>query len=94
VAAAVFGLTNLHGLLSRRAQLQTLRVAIAAERYRLKYGQWPDKLETLVPEFLAEVPGDPFNLPNPLRLVRTVDGLVVYSIGLNLRDDGGDGVIS
>jgi hypothetical protein len=65
-------------------------VAIAAERYRLKYGQWPDKLETLVPEFLAEVPGDPFNLPNPLRLVRTVDGLVVYSIGLNHLDDGGD----
>jgi hypothetical protein len=87
----VFKLTNLTGLLNHRAQLQTLRVAIAAERYRLKYGQWPDKLETLVPEFLAEVPGDPFNLPNPLRLVRTVDGLVVYSIGLNLRDDGGDG---
>jgi hypothetical protein len=64
-------------------------VAIAAERYRLKYGQWPDKLETLVPEFLAEVPGDPFDLPNPLRLVRTVDGLVVYSIGWNLRDDAG-----
>jgi hypothetical protein len=81
---------KLQDLLWWRAELQALRVAIAAERYRLKYGQWPDKLETLVPEFLAEVPGDPFNLPNPLRLVRTVDGLVVYSIGLNLRDDGGD----
>ena len=46
-----------------------------------------------MPEFLAEVPVDPFDLPNPLRLVRTVNGLVVYSIGPNLRDDAGNELV-
>jgi len=33
---------------------------IAAERFRLEHGRLPKDLEELVPEFLAEVPADPF----------------------------------
>jgi len=41
---------------------RALRVAIAMHRWRLVHpGQWPVKLEELVPEFLSEVPQDPFN---------------------------------
>ena len=42
------------------------RVVIAAARYRRKYGSLPPTLETLVPEFLAEVPHDPFDRSRPL----------------------------
>jgi len=42
-------------------------VGIAAERYRLKHGQFPAQIDELVPDFLQEVPnhpadGEPFNL--------------------------------
>lgn len=42
------------------------RVVIAAARYRRKYGSLPPTFEALVPEFLAEVPHDPFDRSRPL----------------------------
>ncbi len=82
--------TELYLLIGRRAVLEALRAALACERYRLKYGQWPDKLEALVPDFLPQVPSDPLDVPNPVKVARTADGLVVYSIGSDLVDNGGD----
>jgi hypothetical protein len=43
------------------AHLRCGRTACAVERFRLKYGQLPDKLEQLVPEFLPNIPIDPFD---------------------------------
>jgi len=62
--------------------------ALAVEEWRLAHGRWPDSLDALVPDFLDEVPDDPF-CENKIRYRRTVDGVVVYSIGPNGRDDGG-----
>ncbi len=42
------------------ALLRSGRVVIAARRYQLKYGQWPQQQEQLVPEFLEQLPPDPF----------------------------------
>ena len=43
-------------------QPRALQVRIAIYRWRLKHpGQWPAKLEELVPEFLPEIPADPWN---------------------------------
>ena len=42
------------------------RVVIAAARYRRKHGSLPPTLGALVPEFLAEVPRDPFDASRPL----------------------------
>ncbi|MCI0358291.1 MAG: hypothetical protein L0211_07395 [Planctomycetaceae bacterium] len=72
------------GLAKREATL----CAIAAERYRLKHGQLPQKLEDLVPEFLAAVPSDPFD-GQPLRMAAKDGGLVFYSVGADRKDDGG-----
>jgi hypothetical protein len=72
-----------------QARLHTARVALAAERYRLANGKWPETLEQLTPRFLTEVPLDPF-APGRLRLRRTEEGLVIYSVGPNEQDDGGD----
>jgi hypothetical protein len=41
--------------------LRSAQTACMIERFRLKYGRLPDKLEQLVPEFLPEVPIDPID---------------------------------
>jgi hypothetical protein len=69
--------------------LRTSVVALAAERYRLVHGRWPDTLEALVPQYLSQVPDDPF-VDGPLRLRRLDDGLVVYSVGPDGIDNGGN----
>ena len=63
-------------------------LACALERYRLAHGQLPEKLEALVPELLAQVPHDVID-GQPLRYRRTGEGFVLYSVGWNEVDDGG-----
>jgi hypothetical protein len=64
-------------------------VALAAEHFRQVRGRWPAKLDELVPEFLTAVPRDPQDL-QPLRLARLADGIAIYSVGPDGKDNGGD----
>ncbi len=48
------------------ASVRCARTVIAAELYHRRHGQWPEKAADLVPEFLPEVPLDPFD-GQPLR---------------------------
>jgi hypothetical protein len=64
-------------------------VAMALERYRRDHGRWPDTLDALVPNYLTAVPADPQD-GKPLRFKRRPDGVVVYWIGLDGTDDGGN----
>ena len=64
--------------------------AIACERYRGKHGKLPQSLDELVPEFLPEVPADPFD-GEPLRYLVAEDGYLVYSVGPDATDHGGQG---
>jgi hypothetical protein len=68
-------------------QLQATRIILALRAYELKHGSLPPALSALVPEFLDEVPVDDFD-GQPLRYVR--ERKMVYSVGKNLKDDGGD----
>lgn len=70
------------------AQANCVRVALAAERFRLERGQFPDQAVDLVPGFLAVIPEDPFD-GQPLRYRRTDNGVVIYTIGDDKVDDGG-----
>ena len=70
------------------ALLSAARTATAVERYRLAKGALPEKLDDLVPKFIASIPSDPFD-GKPLRYARRPVGYVVYSVGPNLKDDGG-----
>jgi len=64
--------------------------AIALQRFRLRHGRWPEKLEDLVPEFLPVLPRDWMD-GQPLRYRRNAnDTFTLYSVGEDLRDDGGD----
>jgi len=70
------------------ARLRTARAALAVQRYRLVAGELPDALTDLVPAYLDAVPSDPFD-GNDLRYDKLGAGFVVYSIGDDLRDNGG-----
>lgn len=68
--------------------LRAAATAMAMERYRLARGAWPADLGKLVPDFLTELPKDPFD-GQPLRFRRTPDGAVIYSVGQDLKDNQG-----
>ena len=69
------------------AQLQATRTILALRAYQLTHGNLPPDLSALVPEFLDEVPVDDFD-GQPLRY--SAERKIVYSVGQNLKDDGGD----
>jgi hypothetical protein len=68
--------------------LNLLRTDLAIRRYRTAQGNWPDSLESLVPEQLPRVPLDPFS-DKPLVYRRADDDFLLYSVGFNRFDDGG-----
>jgi hypothetical protein len=72
-----------------RAGVDCARVAIAIERYRQANQRWPESLEELPTELLPAVPPDPYD-GRPLRFRRTGYGAVIYSVGPDRTDDGGD----
>ncbi len=73
--------------LRARARIDSARTALAIERYRLATGKLPERLAELVPQYLKEVPIDPFD-GNPIRYKRTEPGYLLYSI-LGDGDNGG-----
>lgn len=76
------------------------RVAIALERYRLAHGAYPESLDALTPQFFAKIPHDIIN-GQPLHYRCTSNPssqssdaasgqFVLYSVGWNEIDDGGE----
>jgi hypothetical protein len=75
--------------LREKARLRSAAVALAAESYRQTHeGRWPEKLSDLTPDFIQELPVDPYN-GQPLCYRILDDNVVIYSIGSDLVDDGG-----
>jgi hypothetical protein len=71
------------------AQVRCALAAVAAERYRQAQRRWPEALSLLVTRgLLTEVPADPYT-GQPLRLKPLGDGILIYSVGPDGRDDGG-----
>lgn len=64
-------------------------VAVALARHKTDRGGYPKELAELAPKYLARVPGDQFS-GAPL-LYRPGGGYVLYSVGMNGKDDGGRG---
>ncbi|MGD1086106.1 MAG: hypothetical protein ABSA47_15330 [Verrucomicrobiota bacterium] len=70
-------------------QVHEALIACALERYRLLHNEYPETLDALVPQFLAQVPHDLIG-GRPLHYHRTADGtFILYSIGWSERDGGG-----
>jgi hypothetical protein len=63
-------------------------VAAALAAYRAEHGDYPEKLEELVPGILPALPVDLFHR-KPLVYKRLQDGYLLYSTGMNGQDDAG-----
>src|SRR4051812_7111411 len=76
---------------SARAQTtaQQCSIACALERYFRAHKQYPETLQKLVPQFIIEIPHDIMD-GEPMRYRRDrPDAYLLYSVGWNLKDDGG-----
>jgi hypothetical protein len=77
-----------------QSSVDLARVACALERYRLAHGEYPQTLAALTPQFIAEVPHDIIN-GQPLHYRLRPDGqFILYSVGWNETDDGGQIVLT
>lgn len=73
--------------------LAVVRTALAIETYRGKYGQYPLSLKDLKSGLGWKLPLDPYS-GKDLLYRRNQSGFVVYSLGVNMKDDGGVGSLS
>jgi hypothetical protein len=76
-------------LLTGHARLRCAVAGLAAERYRRNHAAWPQSLADLVPTHLKAILLDPFD-GKPWRYRRTNTGVIIYSVGEDAHDDGGD----
>jgi hypothetical protein len=75
----------------RLAFLRCAVTAVAVERYRLTNGHWPKQLDDLLPRYLSNIPIAPFD-GQPLRYRRLNDGVIIYTVGEDHENDGGQRV--
>jgi hypothetical protein len=61
--------------------------------YRADNGAFPEDLGKLVPACIKKLPADLFN-DKPLVYKRDGQACIVYSVGPNMKDDGGGGPFS
>jgi hypothetical protein len=88
------GVASLSGVIKRVLTAEVARqlavTALVLQRYHLQHNAYPDRLEALKPDFLADAPFDPAD-GQLLRFRLNPDGtFLLYSIGPDLEDNGGD----
>jgi hypothetical protein len=91
LAREIMPRNSLYGNTARvQTHVHEALIACALERYRLAHNAYPETLDALVPQYLAQVPRDIIG-GQPLHYRRTDDGkFLLYSIGWNETDDGGN----
>lgn len=65
-----------------------LCVAFALAAHQRDHGRYPPDLSSLAPKYLVKLPFDIFS-NRPLLYRPRADGYLLYSVGVNGRDDGG-----
>ena len=71
-----------------RMRSEILHVAVVLALHEAETGHFPAKLADLAPTFVKAVPNDRFG-GKALVYKRDGKGCIVYSVGMNLADDGG-----
>jgi hypothetical protein len=69
-------------------EIALLTTDLAIRCFQERHGRWPAGLTELVPEFLPELPADPYSV-EPLRYRFADDEFLLYSVGFDGVDDGG-----
>ena len=74
---------------AQKAVVNILQLEVALRLYYTDNHRYPAKLSELVPKYVHAIPPDPFgNKPFVYRL-NSPNNYLLYSIGVNFRDDGG-----
>ncbi len=75
-----------------RTEHAAIEISFALRADQLTNGKFPDKLDALVPKYLAKIPHDVF-ADRPFVYKPTADGrgFMLYSLGKNGKDDAGRG---
>lgn len=73
-----------------RASNGLLAVGLALRAYQAEHGRYPESLRALVPAYLTNLPSDPFAVKATFRYRLDGPDYVLYSLGANCRDDGGE----
>jgi hypothetical protein len=71
------------------ATVRLLQTELAIHLYREDHGELPERLDRLVPDYLPGLPLDPYTR-QPLVYRKTGDAWVIYSVGHDGVDDGGN----
>jgi hypothetical protein len=78
---------ELRSALLVRQRMAVADAALAVEQFRLAHKRWPDSLDQLVPQYLADVPQDWFAPEGaPIQYRRAADGVRVWSIAVSDLD--------
>jgi len=73
-----------------KADRDALITTLAILRYKKQTGEYPEQLDVLVKEgYLKKIPKDPYS-SGSLVFKRTEEGFLLYSVGPDLTDDGGE----
>jgi hypothetical protein len=75
-------------MLRGQGRERLLITLLAVRLFEMEKERYPQSLDELVPQYLDEVPLDPFDL-KPLRYRKRQDKWIIYSIGPDCKDDGG-----
>jgi hypothetical protein len=71
---------------------ECVRLALACKLYKQDKGEYPGTLQELVPDYIPELPDDPFSEGYFIYKRRGDGGFILYSVGPNGVDDGGKGI--
>ncbi len=72
-----------------KPEVEATLTIIATLKYKQEKGQYPQNLDELKQAgYIKEIPVDPFS-DKPLVYKKTDDNFILYSVGLNFKDDGG-----
>lgn len=75
-------------ILAAEAGVGLRNLAFATSAYQADHDAYPDSLEVLTPDYISHIPTDPFS-GKPLKMTSVEGGLILYSVGPDLRDDDG-----
>ena len=83
-------LVSLDGLFAKKCEedfsIIGTQLLMAVKAYQIETGRLPNSLNELVPEYISEIPKDPFD-GNLIRY--SADKKMIYSVGGDLKDSGG-----
>ncbi len=65
------------------------RQALALKIYKAEHGEYPEKLDGVIPGMLPKLPTYYFSGRN-FAYRKNGEGFILYSLGANRRDDGGE----